>query len=485
VKEIDIEHPEYRERRRAYRMYRHLYRGGELMKSNAADYLTRRQKEPGEVYQERLNQVYYENYVGSIIDWYVASVFRREAVILADGKDEAGRKFLNEFVEDCDLKGSTLAEFFRARLRDSMVYGVSHMVVDFPRVKQEARTRAEEERMGAGRAYLVECSPEQVINWSLDERGNYEWVVVRTERTRQASVEDARMVEQTRWYYYDRERFRVYGRERVEGGLQGGLGSRLQPEGLPHQGEGLHHGGDIELLDEGVHGWAALGRVPLVSLSAADGLWLMEKAGLLQLEHFNKSNALSWALTMGLFATPVVYTEREWSQVVGESYYIQLGPNDKFGWTEPEGKVYQIAADNLGRLKEEIYRVCYVLSQAGGPVTSQLAQSGLSKQRDFAITQEVLRAYGDWVKDGMKKVLGALIAVRGDGVGVDVSGVDEFDIGDFAGEISDAERLLALGIESETLRKQVHKKLAFQYLSDLRQGMKERIGGEIERGGER
>jgi hypothetical protein len=462
VKEIDIEHPEYRERRRAYRMYRHLYRGGELMKSHAADYLTRRQKEPGEVYQERLNQVYYENYVGSIIDWYVASVFRREPVILAEGKDAAGRKFLNEFVENCDLKGTTLAEFFRARLRDSMVYGVAHMVVDFPRVKQKARTRAEEERMGAGRAYLVECWPEQVINWSLDERGNYEWVVVRTERTRQASVEDARRVEQTRWYYYDRERFRVYGRERVDGS-----------------------DAEIELVDEGVHGWAALGRVPLVSLNAADGLWLMEKAGLLQLEHFNKSNALSWALTMGLFATPVVYTEREWSQVVGESYYIQLGPNDRFGWTEPEGKVYQIAADNLGRLKEEIYRVCYLLSQAGGPVTSQLAQSGLSKQRDFAITQEVLRAYGDWVKDGMKKVLGALISVRGDEVGVDVSGVDEFDIGDFAGEISDAERLLALGIESETLRKQVHKKLAFQYLSDLRQGVKERIGGEIERGGGR
>ena len=52
--------------------------------------------------------------------------------------------------------------------------------------------------------------------------------------------------------------------------------------------------------------------------------------------------------------------------MVGESYYIQLGPEDRFGWTEPEGKVYQIAADNLVRLKEEIYRVCYLMTQAGG-----------------------------------------------------------------------------------------------------------------------
>ena len=54
------------------------------------------------------------------------------------------------------------------------------------------------------------------------------------------------------------------------------------------------------------------------------GLWLMNKPALLQLEHFNKSNALSWALTMGLFASPVIYSDREWNDIVGESYYIQI-----------------------------------------------------------------------------------------------------------------------------------------------------------------
>jgi len=48
---------------------------------------------------------------------------------------------------------------------------------------------------------------------------------------------------------------------------------------------------------------------------------------------------------------PVIYSERDWHQVVGESYYIQLGPQDRFGWTEPEGKVYGIAQDNLDHLR--------------------------------------------------------------------------------------------------------------------------------------
>ena len=33
-----------------------------------------------------------------------------------------------------------------------------------------------------------------------------------------------------------------------------------------------------------------------------------------------------------LFASPVVYSDREFRQVVGESYYIQLGKDDRFGW---------------------------------------------------------------------------------------------------------------------------------------------------------
>ena len=139
----------------------------------------------------------------------------------------------------------------------------------------------------------------------------------------------------------------------------------------------------MELVAEGVHALAKQRRVPLFDLEVSDGLWLMNKAGSLQLEHFNKSNALSWALNIGLFATPVVYSERDWNQIIGESYYIQLGANDRFGWTEPEGHVYEIAAQNLSRLQEEIYRVCYLMNQGLGSNSSATAQSGLSKLQRF------------------------------------------------------------------------------------------------------
>ena len=45
--------------------------------------------------------------------------------------------------------------------------------------------------------------------------------------------------------------------------------------------------------------------------------------------------------------------------------------------------------------------------------------------------------------------------------------------------IYDAKKLLDLGIASETLKKQVFKKLAFKYLCDARQEIKNRVADEI------
>src|ERR1044072_7224433 len=350
--QIDREHPEYTANRPMWSKYRDLYAGGEHMRRNAGAYLYRRQKDPEAVFGERLAQVFYENYAGSIVDWYAATLMRREPVILFEGHD-AGTSYFNVLVEDCDLKGTNLSEFFRQQFIRALVWGKSYIAVEFPRVSEIPKTRAEEDALGRSRAYLVDYSPEELINWSRDGEGNLEWAVLRTESLRQAKITDGDWKKVTRWLYYDRQSYKIFERQTENG--------------------------PVEQVDEGPHGLSALGVVPLFTLEVSEGLWLMNKAAILQLEHFNKSNALSWALTMGLFAMPVVYSEKPWTQVVGESYYLQLGPQDRFGWTEPEGKVYQIAADNLARLKDEIYRVCYLMAQVGGPRAGDLKQSGLSK----------------------------------------------------------------------------------------------------------
>jgi hypothetical protein len=437
-----------------WRRYRDLYAGGEQFRENAAEYLVRRQKEPMQVFQERLIRVFYENYLGSIIDWYSATLVRREPVLEFTGLNDGAKKFFAEFVQNCDLRGTTLTEFFKQQITEALVCGKSYMVVDFPRADSPALTRADEDASGRSRAYLVAYNADELINWSHDQRGELEWVVIRTSCLKQDSVKTFGWKRETRWIYYDRQRFEIYERRESD-----------QKE--------------IELVDQGNHGFAGIGRVPVFEVRVSEGLWLTNKIALLQLEHFNKSNALGWALTMGLFAMPVIYSEKEFTQVTGESYYLQLGPEDRFGWTEPTGNIFQIAAQNLARLKDEIYRVSYLMQQAGDGSSSK--QSGLSRQWDFSVTQEILRAYGDTVKDSIRIVLNTIAAARQDDLVIDASGLDEFDITDFNAEASDAQSLLSLGIQSPTLKKQVHKRVAMKYLCDARQEIKNRIAEEIER----
>lgn len=455
--QIDTEHPDYRRLAPTWAMYRDLYVGGQQFKQRAINYLTRRQKEPLEVYSERLGKAFYENYIGSIVDWYSSTLFHREPSLQYEGGMESGKKFLSELQDNCDRRGTTLSAFFQEAFRNSLVVGRSIVLIDFPTPSKVPSNRAEEEANGLSRAFLVSYQTEDLINWSKDDKGAYEWAVLRVRVDKQPDVSSTQRITETIWRYYDRISYRIY--RRIEGGAE--------------------QTGAIELVGEGPHALANQNRVPIFELEASDTSWLMNKAAQLQLEHFNKSNALGWAITMGLFAMPVIYSDREWNQIVGESYYIQLAPGDRFGWAEPDGKVHQIAADHLETLKEEIYRVCY-LSQASGENEGGRSQSALSKQLDFQMTQEVLRAYGVWIKGVMRRVLEAIVTARQDDIQVTITGLDELDISNFEDELQQAISLLALGIPSATFKKQIFERLALKYLSDVRQETKDQIVREIE-----
>ena len=228
-----------------------------------------------------------------------------------------------------------------------------------------------------------------------------------------------------------------------------------------------------------MHGFAGIGRVPVFELKVSEGLWLTNKIALLQLEHFNKSNALGWALTMGLFAMPVIYSEREFNQITGESYYIQLGPDDRFGWTEPAGNVFQIAADNLTRLKNEIYRVS-LPDAAGG---RRVRRAAIGAEPAMGLQRDAGDPAGLW---GHRERLDSERAERHRGGAAGRScrstrrGWTNSTSRDFSTEVNDARSLLDLGIQSPTLTKQVQKRVAMKYLCDARQEIKNRIAEEID-----
>jgi len=447
-------HPDYRAWLASLEMYRDLYSGGAQMKSKASSYLYRRHREPAEVYQERVSRAFYENYMGSIIDWYASTLFRREPILTVEDTNRRSSKYYFEFFEDCDGNGSNITDFLRKRFIDALVFGKSFIALEFPKREASFSSRLEEEALGVDKGYLTAIHPTDVVNWEYSQDGKLTLLCVRLQGPKSAGSFDFNK-DTSRYLIYTETEYFIVEEDPAEDKV-------------------------IRLIEQGLHSCSSEMRLPVFDITLSDGLWLMNKAAHLQLEHYNKSNSLSWSLGMALYATPVVYSKKDWSTILGESYYIHLDPEDKFGWTEPEGNVYRIAMENLARLQEEIYRTCYLMGQSRSWLSGSAQVSGNSKRADYQITQEVLRAYGDTVKDTLKRLLQTLIRVRKDDLRISVSGLDEFEVGEFNEELDEAQKLLNLGIDSKTFRKQAFKKLAFKFLADINETTKANIAAEIE-----
>jgi hypothetical protein len=131
-----------------WKKYRDLYTGGEQLRERASDYLARRHKEPNEIYAERLSRVFYQNHIGSIVDWYAATLMHRAPNVTFEASGISAKQFYTGLSNNCDLKGTSLSEFFRQRFVETLVCGSSYIVADFPRSDGVAATRAEEDASG-------------------------------------------------------------------------------------------------------------------------------------------------------------------------------------------------------------------------------------------------------------------------------------------------------------------------------------------------
>ncbi len=463
---LNAEHAHYTLCQESWQTYEDFYAGGEQLRRNAQKYLTKRQKEPVEVYAERLRRVFYENYLGAILDWYAATLFGTAPQVDIEEKRSLDRTFYDAFLADCDRNGTTFADFLKAVYLSALIRKTAWVLIDFPNLNAPAANQAEEDRLGKSRAYLVSYNAPDILDWGEDAAGNLEYVKVKTCNCYRPDPFTAGQRLRDTWTIYTRENFARYERDRE---LQVAKEASSEKDT------------QVALAEYGRHALSSLKRVPFIRLTLGQGLWLADRCGTVAREHFEKSNALSWALHMGLFAMPVVYSEREWHQIMGESYYIQLGPEDRFGWTEPEGKVYQLAADNLDRLKDEIYRLCYLMSQAGGREAKNIGQSGVSKAFDYQVVHEILEAYGQTIKAAGTRILSTVAEARSeDARAISVRGLDNFDIRALEDDIANALELRSLVRASETFQRELTKRIAMKALDDAPEKVKKQIAQEID-----
>ena len=407
---------------RCGRRYRDLYLGGEQFRLHAPEYLVRRQKEPGEVYSERLSRVFYENYIGSIVDWYAATLMRQEPVLTFEGPNEAGKKFFAEFVEDCDRKETQLNEFFRQQFIESAGCGRQLHAGGFSASGGAGADPGGGRRLGRVAGVPGGLRGRRSHQLELRRARELEWVVIRTQLLQEGPAWRTRMADGDAVVYYDKRDF---------------------PDLLSTQETGRR--ARRGWWTKGTHGLANCGRCRCSSCGCRKGLWLMNKAALAA------TGALQQVERAGVGADDGAV--RDAGGLLGPG----VEPDGGRELLHPTGAGRQVRVDGAGGQglpdrggqpdAAEGRDLPGVLSDAAGGRGAGQGdqQSGLSKQMDFAMTQEVLRAYGDAVKDAMRQVLRAIAAARQDGLAIDVTGMDEFDIADFSTELADAQEVAGAG----------------------------------------
>jgi len=454
INQLDARHPSLTEGLlEAWDSIDLLASGGHQIKAAASRFLWKREKELSEVYQARLSAFTYQDILGTATGWYEAAMFADDPDIFIKPDTE---EFYVAFLENCDRARTSLAHLFRKVFLDLMRFGCSWILTDLPRPDGAPVTLAEQRAAGALDPYLVLYDPRQVINWDTDQHGNITWVVAAASTEQRGFAAEPVVVD--RWYYFDRNEYRVYEARREKRDEKATTAT---------------------LVDSGRHALSRVGRVPLRRLCVPSELWIGNRALLPAVAHLNLQNAHNWGLHRSCL--PVLYVKGDFEHPpsISEVSYLHISEKGEIGYVEPSGSTYQVAADEIGRLREETYRQMYLQAQGRSTEATPAAQSGVSKELDMAPARDILNGFGDILLAGMRQVLEDVAAARGDNLTFDLRGFT-FDDQNVDTEIRSAQHALDLAIPSETLEREIQKRAARCLLKDARPELVEKVEAEID-----
>lgn len=443
---LDQRHATFAENAEFWRQIDLLHRGGAAIRKEASSFLVSRPMEPGQVYSARIQRFSYQNILGTSLGWYVSRFFGEEpALYLRNGDKIIEDDSFASFERNCDRAGTTLMDCARKWFVRAVLDGSVYVLIDLQQSGLAPNFLAQK-ASGALDPYLVTFNASQVINWGEDQYGNLEWIVIATQRCERAFGAKARVFD--RWYYFDREEYRIYEAERDD--------RAIGPDGDSRT---------ATVVGSGRHALADQKRVPVHRIDVPEELWLGYRVLPQVLDHLNADNTLGWALFMANLPVPVIIGDYEEPPKISETAYIKLPTGSKFEWSEPAGTSFQHSAERVSALREEIYRQMYLQAQGRTSTATASASSGYSKQLDMAPSHEVLNGFGAIFRAALAAIAKDAALIRsaaGTEIEVEVTGL-VFEEEDPLGEIETVEAALALDIPSDKFEKYVQKRFIRKY----------------------
>ncbi len=441
-----------------------LYEGGQSFRARMQRMLVRNAQEPDAVYAERCKVAHYRDYLGPIVDYFVAFLFTAHLAYRAkrEGTAVDPDEWYGLWKEDCDGCGTDLVEFLRERMTRALVEQKAYWIIEpqtdggpAPQSRQEWADR------GLGEMRLRAINREQILDKSKGEDGALDWIIVygcETPRTLPTSPRDMIL---HRWWIYTRETVELFEYRQKQG------------EPIDAEAQATSIGGPQP------HGFD---RVPVVELSVPVGLWVANRVESPQREHFALSNAHTWLIRRTCYAMPIFrLTDREVPPKMGTGYYMMIGKDETMEWSSPEGTPFEMIRAEVASQKDEIFRIIHQMALGVENNAAAVGRSALSKHEDSNATKVILTAYGACVRKAVEQTYQFIGAARDDGIEWSIEGLDKYSTDDALQLVQAISQAIMLDIPSPTWHKEALTQAALVTMPGLDQQRKDDIRAEIEK----
>ncbi len=413
-------------------------------------------------YISRWERAYFIGYFGAIVDYFRHWLYSQPPKLRpAEGKTVPD--WSAPFFGNADGAGHTLLDFSKDSFLDVLLVRRGGWLIGRPSLDVGAMSQKQAEDAGLGTPILTAYGAEEILDWSEDERGDLEWIVLRKKRDVRRFPEDR--VELDTFTYVDRTRWRAW-------------------EHIP--GPDRQHG--LRVIADGLHN---LGTVPFIRTEIPFGLWAANKLASWQIDLFNQMSMLSYGTLLSCFLQPFLKTNEPdaSNRVFGEGELLELragrgdDPGEEFGWVGPQTNALEFQAKRLIELRDEGYRIVHQMSLAvDSQAIGAIARSGASKIEDRRASEIILQAYGGYVRDALVRTLNLISKIMGDGVKWSCDGFDNFQVSSLEEELQTAALVQTFKIQSKTFSKEIQKQVAERVLGHVDQETKQQVYDEIDEG---
>ena len=163
------EHPLYSENVNDWNLYLQSARGG---RDFIEDNIYSHRLEDSTDYSERKERGYYLNFCDTLPTIYNSYIFQNNIERSADPN-------LIGFRSNVDGKGTSIDDFIKKVGYYSSIFGVCHVIVDMPAVKKKTNASVLSKADTQGISPFARIVlPTQLKDWSVDEFGNFNWVLI-------------------------------------------------------------------------------------------------------------------------------------------------------------------------------------------------------------------------------------------------------------------------------------------------------------------